>query len=354
MTNCISYCTTLCWNIHISCSAFQHFPYLKWWALAGVFVCIRWLESGFVWKAQNSLVGQMREMGHGDSWEAVGKLQKYRNMWFTCVWQTHRECTGDLGIYVIRFALMSQSQTTVPVAHSPVCAALTFCALLMPYILVTWSHCVSHTHTHTRVHVHMYRLCVLCYIDLWLCPELFLDWNQRDSLFVCVCVCVCVCACACVQYVCVCVCVCVCVKGSETDGAYHGSVASHPYCSLVRSVWLLDCAFGATDAGGVLGSPHVLCWVTHKAECGRAALQASATGYQLWLWPHALDLPLPLIDSMSLTLTFSPMHLSTEWYTVFMSLLLVSDTLYLFTNGCRLRMCLAIWSTLTINHISGW
>lgn len=151
MTKCISYCTALCWNIHISCSAFQHFPCLKWWALAGVFVCIRWLESGFVWKAQNSLVGQIREMGHGDSWEAVGKLQKNRNKWFTCVWQTHRECTGDLGIYAIRFALMSQSQTTVPVAHSPKCAALTFCALLMPYILVTWSHCFSHAHTHTLI-----------------------------------------------------------------------------------------------------------------------------------------------------------------------------------------------------------
>lgn len=90
-----------------------------------------------MYEAQNSLVGQMREVGRGDSWEAVGLTaedRKYGN--HMCVTDTqgmHRRF-----VYSHHgFALMSQSHRTSPAAN--MCCSHTPWALMMslPYILVT-------------------------------------------------------------------------------------------------------------------------------------------------------------------------------------------------------------------------
>ena len=109
----------------------------------------------FLYVAQNNLAGQMREAGHGYSWEAVGLLQKIGSTGITCAWQT-QGMLKRIGYSNNKFVLMSQSHRTIPVAQSPMCTAHTFWALMMclPYILVTWSDftlCTSHTRSHVQV-----------------------------------------------------------------------------------------------------------------------------------------------------------------------------------------------------------
>lgn len=139
-------------------------------------------EFRFICKALDCPMGQMREVGHGGSWETVSLLQQIGRTGITCVWQTHRECTGDLAIHTtdLLYAMVTKDLFQWP---SVCCSHLLGSVDVLPYILVTWSGftlCLSHTQAYAQV------ICFLLHTDLWLCPGLFLDWNQRDSLLVCV------------------------------------------------------------------------------------------------------------------------------------------------------------------------
>lgn len=109
--------------------------------------CVRWITR----RRTLRLVGQIGEVGRGDSWEAVGAPPQGTSMWLTCSPRTQRMHR--------RFgaALMAQPQRTRPAARS---ALHTFWAqsMFLPYILVMWLWCVF-PHTCTC-------LCVGRYIDL--------------------------------------------------------------------------------------------------------------------------------------------------------------------------------------------
>lgn len=159
--------------------------------------------------ADSGLVGQIREVGHGDScWSCrlTAEDRKYQN--HMCVTDTqgmHRR----IGYSHHRFVLMSQSRGNIAMAMSPVCTAHTFWALLMwlPYILVTWSDFtmwMSHTSSN-----------VTCFLLHWFMTVLRSIFRRERARFIVI------------VFVCVGTVVCMCER--ETDGACESFVASHPH-----------------------------------------------------------------------------------------------------------------------------
>lgn len=175
-------------------------------------------------KPQNRLVGQVGEVGHGDSWEALGCRRQE-----VCESHVRDRHTVNAHDVSVRQALMSQSQRTIPVVQ---------CVPLTPSGLFD----LHFNHMILQLVSHMLQLICGGYIfSVTMIYDCALSYFQTGS-------------------------VCVCVRGMWCVSVFESE----------RHRWSLPCCLkhlllicgasvevtlfsSATHVGGVLGSPHVMC-----------------------------------------------------------------------------------------------
>lgn len=118
-SGCISAWSTLLYgNILVACFAFQHICCSQCWAAAGLFVCIRWLDTGI--KSSERSYGSNEGSG---TWGQLGSCRLTADSK-----NVNHMCTTDTRGMHSRFGLLRHRivcDRTIPVARSPMCGSHT-------------------------------------------------------------------------------------------------------------------------------------------------------------------------------------------------------------------------------------